>query len=231
VITTANAIARLLTGAKDLSIEDVDRRGNEALVRAAERAGVGRFVFLSIGGLSPSMAARAPLAAAKAQTEELLRASSMRSVVVRPAAFQEVWLSPSTGIQPAKRLALIYGHGRTPCAYVAVDDVAEAVVRLTLADDPPTEFDFGGPQRLTRHEVVDAFERATGAKFRRVTVPRGAMVAGSRLLRRRNPAIASVMGMSLAMDTTEVPFDDRPLKELGIEPRSTTDAIEQMVRR
>ncbi len=230
VVTTANAIGRLLAGAKDLTIEDVDRRGNETLIRAAERAGVGRFVFVSLGGLTPAMAARAPLAAAKVQTEDLLRASSMPTVIVRPGPYQEIWLSPETGIRPAKRLALIHGHGRTPWPYVAVDDVAEAVVRLTLADDPPAEVDFGGPQRLTRHEVVDAFERATGVTFRRVSVPRPALALGSRLLRRRNPAIASVMGMSLASDMTELPIDDRPLKDLGIEPRSTTDAIDRMVR-
>jgi len=229
VVTTANAIARLLGGAKDVSIESVDRRGNEALIRAAEAAGVARFVFVSIGGMTPAMTARAPLAAAKERTERLLRESPMRSVIVRPAAYQEVWLSPSTGIRPAKRLALIYGHGRTPWPYVAVDDVAEAVVRLALAADPPAEFAVAGPQRLTRHEVVDAFERATRAKFRRIPVPRSAMAVGSRLLRRRNPALASVMGMALAMDTTEMPFDHRPLKDLGIEPRSTTDAIDRMV--
>jgi hypothetical protein len=82
----------------------------------------------------------------------------------------------------------------------------------------------------TRHEEVAAFERATGTKFRRVSIPRPVMALGGRLLRRRNPAIASVMGMSLSMDMTEVTFDDRPLRELGIEPRSTTEAIEEMVR-
>ena len=193
-------------------------------------AGVQRFVFVAGYHHAPGMVERAPYAAAKVHIEELLAASFMRTVIVRPGPFQEVWLSPMTGIRPAKRLALIHGHGRTPWPYVAVDDVAEAVVRLTLAPDPPAGVDFGGSQRLTRHEVVDAFERAMGVKFRRVTVPRPAMAVGSRLLRRRNPALASVMGMSLASDMTELPIDDRPLKDLGIEPRSTTDAIDAMVR-
>jgi uncharacterized protein YbjT (DUF2867 family) len=230
VITTANAIGRLLAGAKDLSIEDVDRRGNEALIRAAEAAGVQRFLFLSAAGMTPAMVARAPLISAKKQTEDVLRSSSMRSVIVRPAQFQELWLSPATGIRPDRRLALLYGHGRTPWSYVAVDDVAEAVVRLAVADDPPAEVDFGGPQRLTRHEVVDAFERATGTKFRRVSVPRPLMALGSRLMAHRRPEVASVLAMSLNADIEEMPVDDRPHRDLGIEPRATTDAIDQMVR-
>jgi uncharacterized protein YbjT (DUF2867 family) len=230
VVTTANAIGRLLAGVTDLSIEDVDRRGNETLIRAAEAAGVRRFVFVAGYHRAPGMVERAPFAAAKVHAEDLLAASPMQTVVVRPGPFQEVWLSPETGIQPARRLALIQGRGRTPWPYVAADDVAEAVVRLTLADDPPADVDFGGPQRLTRHEVVDAFERATGTTFRRVSVPRPVLALGSRLLRRRNPALASAMGLALASDQAELPIDDRPLRELGIEPLSTTDAIERMVR-
>jgi uncharacterized protein YbjT (DUF2867 family) len=231
VITTANAITRILGGATDMTIDAVDRQGNESLIRAAEAAGVRRFVFVAGYHRAPGMAERAPFAAAKMRAEDLLRASPMRSVIVRPGPFQDFWLSPASGIRPNRRMAIIHGHGRTPWAYVAADDVAEAVVRLAVADDPPADFDFGGPQRLTRHEVVDAFERATGSKFRRVSVPRPVMAMGSRLLRTRNPALASVLGMSLVSDEVELPLTDRPLRDLGIEPRKTTDVIDAMVRR
>jgi NADH dehydrogenase len=230
VITTANAITRILGGATDMTIDAIDRQGNESLIRAAEAAGVQRLVFVAGYHRVPGMVERAPFAAAKVHAEDLLRASPMRSVIVRPGPFQDFWLSPASGIRPNRRVAVIHGHGRTPWAYVAADDTAEACVRLALADDPPAEFDFGGPQRLTRHEVVDAFERAMGGvKFRRVSVPRPVMAAGNRLLRRRNPALSSVLGMSLMSDMVELPLTDRPLRELGIEPRKTTDAIEQLV--
>ncbi len=229
VITTANAIAALLAGAKDVSMDSVDRRGNEALIRAAEAAGVQRFLFVSASDATPTMVARAPFMAAKLSTERLLQASSMRSVIVRPGPFQETWLSPASGIRPDRRLAVILGHGRTPTSYVAADDVAEACVRLALADDPPAEIDFSGPQQLARHEVVDAFERATGSRFRRVSVPRPVLAAGARLFQRTKPEIASILGMSLTRDIEGSRLDDRPLRELGIEPRSTTDAIERMV--
>ena len=231
VITTANAITRILGGATDMTIDAVDRQGNESLIRAAEAAGVQRFVFVAGYHRTPGTVERAPFAAAKVQAEDLLRASRMRSVIVRPGPFQDFWLSPASGIRPARRVAIIHGHGRTPWPYVSADDTAEACVRLALADDPPAEFDFGGPQRLTRHEVVDAFEHAMGVKFRRVSVPRPVMAAGNRVLRRRNPALASVLGMSLVSDMVELPLTDRPLRELSIEPRRTTDAIESMVGR
>ena len=197
-------------------------------MRAAEAAGVQRFVFVSLVGLSDALVARAPFAAAKRQTEQLLAASAMRSVIVRPAAFQEVWLAADTGIDPKKHRAVIFGQGRSPVNYIAVDDVAEARVRLALADDPPAAVELGGPESLTRREVVDAFERAYGVRFRRIAVPRPVMALGARAMRRLIPRMASVMGMALSMDVDGCPIDPGPVRALGIEPRTMTAAIAAM---
>jgi NADH dehydrogenase len=231
VLTTASAVRRRLSGAKDVTIDTVDREGSANLVRAAEAAGVSRFVYVSMAGLDDAMVARAPVAAAKRATEQLLEASTMRSVIVRPAAFLEVWLGPDTGIDPAKRRAVLFGRGRTPASYIAVDDVAEACVRLTLADDPPATIELTNAEQLTRREVVDAFERAYGTTFRRIAVPRPVLAAGARLMRRADPVMASVLGMSLSMDLDGLPADAEPLRRLGIEPLSTTEAIASLPRR
>jgi NADH dehydrogenase len=68
--------------------------------------------------------------------------------------------------------------------YVAVDDVLEGCVRLATTADPPESLDFGGPEALTRHEVVDALKRAVGARFRRIVVPRPALTPRHPELRR-----------------------------------------------
>ena len=43
----------------------------------------------------------------------------------------------------------IYGKGTARRRHVAIDDVAEAVVRLTLADDPPRTADLAGPEAMS----------------------------------------------------------------------------------
>ena len=228
VVTTANGMGRL-AGAKDVSIHRVDRDGNAALVRAAQAAGVERFVFVSAQGMTDPMVDLVPFFAAKRSTERLLQASRLRPVVVRPAAFQETWLGPQAGIRPDKRRAVIHGRGRTPVPYVAVDDVAEACVRLATTADPPESLDFGGPEALTRHEVVDAFQRAVGARFRRIVVPRPALAVGARALRRLQPELASILGLALSMD--DGPHADaEPLRALGIQPRPASDFIEHRAR-
>ncbi len=144
-MTTANAIGRLLAGPTDLSIDAVDRDGNANLVHAAERAGVRRFVFVSAAG-GEGMARSAPFAAAKHATEELLRSSSLPAVIVRAEMFQEVLAGRLGGFDAEAGRAQIFGRGRTPHRYVAVDDVAALTAHLAVAPDPPAVVEVGGPE-------------------------------------------------------------------------------------
>ncbi|SFU09846.1 Nucleoside-diphosphate-sugar epimerase [Geodermatophilus amargosae] len=228
VITTVNAVGRWRPGATDMSIARIDRDGNAALIRAAEAAGVERFVFVSALPGADSVAGLVPLFDAKRATEQLLHHSTLRAIIVRPAAFQETWLGPAAGIRPDKRRAVILGRGRNPVPYVAQDDVAEACIRLATMQDPPGAVDFGGPEALTRHEVVDIFEKITGDRFRRIVVPRPVLAAGARALRRRQPELATGLGIAVSMDVSSYPGPGA-LRALGIQPRSASAYIIRQV--
>lgn len=225
VITTANAIGRLLTGSKDVSIRAVDGQGNMNLIDAAERSGVKRFVFVSMAGLSDKCARLAPLGASKLAAEERLRASSLRSVIVRPDKFQEVWLSPATGIDPARGKARVFGKGQVKEALVAEDDVAALIVSVATEPDPPDVVEFGGVELLTRTEIADAFDSAFGVTMKRTHVPRTMLRVGAGALSRVKPEIASLMGMALYSDTHPITWTSQPLTSRGIEPRTTTAYI------
>lgn len=230
VVTTANAIGRLLAGAKDVSIAAVDKTATLRLVDLAEQAGVQRFVYLSMAGLSEEAAHLAPLADAKLAVEKRLAGSPMRSVVVRPDKFQEVWLSPSTGLDPAAGKATIYGAGTTPEAYVAEDDVAALTAMLATEGDPPAVVEFGGPERLTREQVADALDAAFGVRMHRRHIPRAVRRAGAAVLSRPKPEMASLMGMALYYDTHEGTWDDGPLTARGIDPRPVSTWIAALVQ-
>jgi NADH dehydrogenase len=184
---------------------------------------VKRFVFVSASGVREPPMANTPLGRGKIATEDRLAASTMREVVLRPDQFQEVWLSPAAQFDWPARKAVIFGTGETPARYVAIDDVAAAAVRLTLADDPPRLVEFGGPDAVTRKQAIQIFERALGEPFRRRTVPRAALRVGSVALRRARPGLASIMGAALGADLHAPTWDDRPLRDLGIEPRSVEE--------
>lgn len=230
VVTTANAISRMLAGAKDVSIASVDLTGNRNLVAAAREAGVRRFVFVSAAGVDRGMADRAPFVAAKRATERLLRDSGMEVVLVRPDMFQEVWLAPASGIDPTRGRALVYGKGDTPQRYVAVEDVARLTAALAVAENPPRMVEFGGPEPLTRNEVVAAFEAATGRRMTVRHVPRAVLKVASRLLARPKPALASLMGMALHTDLHACAWDDAPLRDAGFDPTPPSAFIAGSVR-
>jgi NADH dehydrogenase len=230
VISSATAMSRALSGER-LGPQKIDGEGTLALVDAAERAGVERFVFVSFAGLDDELATRFPLAAAKLAVERRLEASPMRHVVLRPDLYQEIWLGPLTGFDWQSGQVIVYGRGENPARYVAARDVAEAVARLAVAPDPPPVIEFGGPEALTRHQAVASFEAATGRPIRVRHVPRAALRVGARVLRRPRPALASVMGLSLHTDTAEARWTDAPLRALGIEPRGVAEYADQVAGR
>lgn len=228
VITTATSIGRRLGGDKRVSVERVDMKGNEALVEAAESSGVARFVFVSVP-MNRAMLV-APLPRAKQRIERRLEQSPMREVILRPEMFQEIWLSALVQLDWRNSKATIFGRGETPHAYVAVDDVAEATVRTAFADDPPQVIEFGGPDPLTRKEVVRSFEQALQRELKVRRVPRPVLRAGCAALQRVAPVQASVMGMAWAADVQDQPASATPLRAMGIEPRSTAAYIDDVAR-
>jgi uncharacterized protein YbjT (DUF2867 family) len=219
-----------LRGDKDADFHRVDLVGHRELIAAAEHAGVERFVFVSATRMRMEPSASLPLGAAKIATEDRLVGSSLREVVVRPDQFQEIWLSPLAQFDWPKRKVIIFGKGETPTRYVATDDVAEAVVRLALASDPPSVVSFGGPDALTRKQAVEVFEHALGEPIARRHVPRGALRVGVATLRRFRPALASIMGGALCADLYPATWDERPLRELGIQPRAVQSYADAVTR-
>jgi uncharacterized protein YbjT (DUF2867 family) len=220
VISTVTVIGRALAGEKDADFARVDVAGHRDLIAAAEEAGAERFVFVSATRTRLEPLASTPLGAGKIATEDRLAGSTLRTVVVRPDQYQETWLTPLAQFDWPARRVVIFGRGETPTRYVAVENVAEAVVRLALAGDPPSLLELGGPDPLTPVQAVGVFERVLGEPIGRRRVPRAAVRAGAAGLRRFRPALASVMGGALAADLHPSTWDDRPLRELGIEPRS-----------
>jgi uncharacterized protein YbjT (DUF2867 family) len=219
VVTTANA-----------NVAAVDGAGNQNLIRAAQRAGVGRFVFVSAAGMGEEMARTGPLMAGKWQAEEALRSSAMRDVLVRPDMFQESWLGPPL-FDARARTALVGGRGQTSQRYVALDDVAALCAHLAVVPNPPEVVEFGGPEALTRLQVIAAFEAATGERFKVRHVPRAVLGVGRRVLARAKPDMALGMGLSLFFDTHAATWDDKPLRDAGIVPRPVSEFITASVGR
>jgi uncharacterized protein YbjT (DUF2867 family) len=225
VVASATAIARVLAGAKHPSIHEADEVGMASLVEAAEGAGVQRFVYLSYAGADTALGT--PLERAKVATEERLARSRMRRIVVRPDAFQEIHRAPIGRFDVQVGKASVFGKGDTKRRWVATKDVADLVAAVVAEGDPPDIVTFGGPEAISRNEAITIAEQATGKKFKVQRMPRSVARLGMRLLDRPKPAMATVFGTGLMQDLLEVSWNDAPLRERGITPRSASDWIKQ----
>jgi uncharacterized protein YbjT (DUF2867 family) len=223
VVATATAIARRLAGVKDASIRETDEAGMLALVDAATETGVRRFVYVSYAGLDGHIGV--PLEHAKLAVEDRLKHSGLRSVIVRPDAFQEIHLGPLARFDLANGKVSVIGTGKAKVRWVSTDDVAALIASVAIDPDPPSVIEFGGPEALSKNEAIALAEQITHRKFKVQHLPEPVARLGVRLLNRRNDALASLFGIGVHQSHKDATWDDEPLRTRGITPRTTTDYL------
>ncbi len=228
VIATATVIGRRLAGARRPSIRDVDDRGMTALVGEAERAGVGRFVYLSFAGLETSFGT--PMERAKLSVERRLVASSMPAVIVRPDGFHEIHLTKLGRFDIERGTVAIIGRGDNRRRWVGTEDVAALVAAVATEVDPPAIVEFGGPEALSKNECVAIAEEALGRDITIRHMPRSIARLAARVLARLHDGLASVLGLALHQDLVPAQWDDAPLRQRGITPTSTSEFIQDQAR-
>ena len=174
VITTVSAMpVSYQPGENDLKTVDTD--GVHNLVQAAKSFGVRHIIHTSFSG---NMNVECPLVTAKRAAEKMVRESGITYTILRPGYFMEAWLSPMTGFDPQNARATVYGTGDQPIAFISYKDVALfAVESLTNPAARNAVLELGGPEKLTPHQVIHAFEQASGRTFAVTHIPAEALQA------------------------------------------------------
>ena len=181
VVHLASVIRDQPTG----SIEELAGVATWRLVRAAERAGVERFVFFS--ALGASTRSRARLMRAKAVAERAVMESSLTHTVIAPSV---VYSPGDPFLRLLERMSLlpvmpISGSGRTPFQPIWAEDVADCVLSalpggaLAGASDG-ARYELAGPDTLTYRDVVEIALRSFGRRRPVVGVPIPVMRRGLR---------------------------------------------------
>jgi uncharacterized protein YbjT (DUF2867 family) len=165
VVCTATSMP---TGADD-GLRRVDHDGVLALIDAAERAGVKKFVYTSYSG---HLWRDSALQAAKRDCEARLLQSAMDAVILRPTYFMEVWLGPHLGVDPINGAVRIIGTGEAKISYISLSNVAEfAVSAVRKRTGKHAILEMGGPEPLSQLDAVRTLERALGTSCRLEFVP------------------------------------------------------------
>ncbi len=144
--------------------------GTAAMLAAAERAAVKRFVHVS------SLAAREPglslYGASKARSEALVTASSLSIAIVRPPAVYGPGDRETLELFKMVRRGLVVLPPAGKLSLIHVDDLARLLLALAASDQTLLiEPDDGRPGGWTHEEFGQALGRAVGRKVRTLSAP------------------------------------------------------------
>jgi len=202
------------------------------IVTAAERAGIGRAVFVS----TTAVATRLPAASRQVRlaAEQRIRSSRLDWTILRPTM---IYGGPGDR-NLSRLLALLHRapvlpvpggqHLQQP---VHVADLADAV--LAAAENPSTSkrsYDVAGPEPLTFTYMLRTAASAVASRTRFVPVPLASAVAAARCyeLLSKNPRIRTEQVLRLAEDKWFA-IDDAA-RDLGYSPRPFHEGIQSEAR-
>ena len=171
--TTVIHLAAAIRDEPHARVEELNGLATSRLLRAAERAGVERFVFFS--ALGASEVQRTRFFRAKALAEQAVAESPLATTIFAPSI---VYDPADRWVRLMKRLALlpvlpISGPGRAKFEPIWARDVARCVMAALERDKGKTRYELAGPQGLTYDEIALAVARATGRQRPLVHVPLG----------------------------------------------------------
>ena len=172
----ADTVVHLAAAIRDephARVEELNGLATVRLLRAAERAGVERFVFFSALGASEFQRTR--FFRAKALAEKAVVASPLATTVFAPSI---VYDPSDRWVRLMKRLALlpvipISGAGEALFAPIWAHDVARSVVTSLERDTQSERYELAGPQVMNYDEIARAVARASGRQRPLVHVPLG----------------------------------------------------------
>ena len=172
-----------ITKPKDRSgYDQVDYAGNLALLREAERSGTGQFGYVALHN-GRQLRGRLAIAAAKERFADVLRASGVRSTIVRPTGFFSD-MAQFQEMAGRGRIFLI-GDGSTRMNPISGRDLAKA--SLDAMAEGATELDIGGPQVFTYQEIAHLAAQAAAKPCHITHLPAGLLRGTAAVARRTTP--------------------------------------------
>jgi uncharacterized protein YbjT (DUF2867 family) len=188
-----------ITKQKDgLTFDDVDYRGNRNLLEAAKRAGVQKFVYVSVFG-GPRLRHLAIVDAHERFVEEL-SASGLSYAILRPTGF---FSDMGAYFEMAKRgRVYLLGPGEHRINPIHGADLAVACV--DAVDSSEQEIDVGGPEILEVRQIARLALEAQGKPVAVTSVPVWLAWWAVRLMRLVSRHRAELLAFIITMATTEV---------------------------
>jgi uncharacterized protein YbjT (DUF2867 family) len=207
-------------------VEELNGLATGRLLRAAEDAGVDRFLFFSAIGATEFQRTR--FFRAKALAERAVAESPLATTVFAPSI---VYDRDDPWVTIMRRLALlpvlpISGSGRAAYQPIWARDVARCVI-AALADEQSGRYDLAGPETLTYADMARTIARAAGRERPLVHVPLGLVRTTLIWLRRLfGETVFATWEEAELMEVSMVsPRGTADVQALGVEPRRMAEVL------
>lgn len=221
-VTHVLATAHAMTGRGANGSRQVDLLGNRALIDAARRAGVRRFVFISAQGARadhPVDFYRHKFAA-----EEHLRASGLHYTILRPAAFMEVWGEIIGKGAMTGGKATLFGPGTNPVSFISERDVITLCLMALHNELGDTTLEVGAENR-TFTQVAELYGRVAGKEVRLSHIPVPALRLMATLITPFHEGTARLMRAATQMATADMTLDPALLLRILQRPPVTFEEV------
>ncbi len=226
IVSTATAIVAAGPGN---SLAAVDRDGHKALLAAAVKNGVQKFVFVSV---SPGLPEISPLLICKREIERAVRASGLKWTILQPSIFMEIWFGPELGWNLRQGKGQFFGPGLARANFISIEDVAACgIAAVTEPKSDNQDIPLGGPEALSYVEVVKIFEQLSGRKFRIKKIPLFIPRIAAVVLRPFNPKLASLMAFGAISDRDDLIDLTKARQIFGLPATSVTDFAKKQFAR
>jgi uncharacterized protein YbjT (DUF2867 family) len=207
----------------------IDLTAHQNLCAAARNARVRRLVYVSAYGIAQD--SPVDVFRIKWYIEDAIRRSGVPYVILRPTAFMDIWIDQiiADAIRRKGR-ATIFGPGTAKANYIAVDDVAEFVVKILAREEVLNEvIEVGGPSTMSMNDVTTLVEQKLGRGGRRRHIPVFAMNLLPPVVRLFDELVARMMSFG-ALATTERPLPgwQKAADRFGVRPRTVDDYVARL---
>jgi len=226
-----NAISLYVERGKDtfqLIHVDAARR----IARCARESGVEKLVHVS--GIGSDPASNSSYIRSRGQGEQAVRTELEGAIIVRPAVMfgpDDAFLTVLIKLLKWLPAYPLFGRGLTKLQPAHVEDVAEAIVRLSEHDHPERVFEFGGPDVLSYRQLLERIARRAGIKRLLVPVPFSLWY----LLARTSQVLPSSPVTVNQVELMEVDTIASPtmpgFATFGIVPRSIDEVVAEILHR
>ena len=208
-------------------LEEVNGLATARLLRAAERAGVQRFVFFTAIGASEVQRTR--FFRSKALAERAVAASALSTTIFAPSIVydrDDPWV---TVMRRLALLPLLPLSGSAQAAYQPIwaQDVARCVCAALDRTADSERLELAGPEVLTYEQMARIIARSAGRQRPLIHVPLGLVHAGLVWLRRLvGDAVFATWEEAELMEVPMVtPRGTQDAEALGVEPRRMAEVL------